>query len=60
MAERLMTASQLADHLQVEEETIKRWARRGRIPRVKLGYNCIRYRYSSVVRALVAADRRAG
>ena len=57
MAERLMTAFQLADHLRVEEGTVKKWARQGKIPRVKLGYNCIRYRMSSVVKALVAADR---
>lgn len=60
MAEKLMTALQLANYLQVEEETVKRWGRAGKIPRVKLSYNTIRYRASAVVRALVAAEQGSG
>ena len=56
--EHLLTTEQLADHLQLRPGTIRRWARSGRIPRVKLSGKVIRYNLSDVERALLKEVRR--
>ncbi len=57
MSERLLTAAQLADRLQLRESTVKLWGRKGRIPRIVLACNTIRYRMKDVVNTLIEADR---
>ena len=60
MAEqRLMTAAQVAERLELRPSTIKRWGRQGRIPRIPLASNTIRYRMKDVIAALVARAREA-
>src|SRR5690606_20695167 len=53
LAEKLWTAEQLADHLQVSVETVWRYTREGKLPAVKLGNH---YRYS--IEEAVAALRQ--
>ena len=55
LAEKLWTAEQLADHLQVSVETVWRYTREGKLPAVKLGNH---YRYDAD--EAIAALRRAG
>lgn len=44
MSERLLTARELAELLDVSSETILRWTRRGELPAIKLPGGAIRYR----------------
>ena len=53
---RLLTADQLAARLDLQPSTIKRWGRVGKIPRLVVGYNLVRYIWSDVLRALRQAD----
>jgi excisionase family DNA binding protein len=47
-----LTARQLAAHLQVSESTVRRLAREGRIPAVRLTPRLIRFHLPSVLEAL--------
>ena len=48
----LLTPPQLAERLQVSRETITSWARRGKIPCVRLSLVTRRFHWGSVCRAL--------
>jgi len=50
--EKLLTAEEIAAALQVQPSTIRLWARRGRIPTIRLTPKVVRYDLASVVRAL--------
>ena len=59
MADDLLTAEELAAKLRVRPATVRDWARRGRIPTVRLTRKTVRYRLPAVVEAL-QADQRGG
>lgn len=48
----LLTSEQLARRLQVKPETIRRWGREGRIPRVEISAKVIRFDAATVVEHL--------
>jgi len=48
----LLTAEEVADRLQVRPSTIRRWAREGRIPKVRLTPKVVRYELAAVVKAM--------
>lgn len=48
MADRLLTARELADRLGVNRETVLRWYRRGELPAIKLPGGAIRFRESEI------------
>ena len=52
----LLTAEELAARLQIRASTVRAWARRGTIPRLKLSHKVIRYDLAAIVAAL--AQRR--
>ena len=56
--QRLLTAQQVAGRMDLAASTIKRWGREGRIPRIPLACNTIRYRMKDVIDALVARARQ--
>jgi len=58
--EEFLTARQLAAVLQVSESTVRRLAREGRIPCVRLTPRLLRFNLKSVCRALDGAQRKAG
>lgn len=55
--EEFLTARQLAGLLQVSESTVRRLAREGRIPSVRLTPRLIRFNYKAVCRALDGTTR---
>jgi excisionase family DNA binding protein len=56
--EEFVTARQLAAFLQVSESTVRRLAREGRIPCVRLTPRLLRFNLKSVCRALDGDSRR--
>lgn len=50
---RLLTPAELAERFGLQEETIRRWARNGRIPFVRLGERTLRFDPDAVA-AMVA------
>jgi len=44
MADRLLTARDVAERLDVSAETVLRWTRRGELPAIRLPGGAIRYR----------------
>ena len=57
--EEFLTARQLAAVLQVSESTVRRLAREGRIPAVRLTPRLIRFNLRAVYKALDGASRHA-
>ncbi len=55
----LLTAEELAERLHVRPSTVREWARRGRIPTVRLSAKVVRYDLSAVVES-VGQARRGG
>jgi len=53
----LLTANEVADQLQVQPETVRRWRRRGIIPAVRLSPKVIRYQIAAVIEALTTRQR---
>lgn len=47
-----VTASEVADYLRIDEQTVRLWARQGRIPAVRLSPKAIRFRLPDVMAAL--------
>lgn len=56
--EEFLTARQLAEVLQVSESTVRRLARDGRIPCVRLTPRLLRFNLKAVYRALDGSDAR--
>ena len=54
--EEFLTARQLAEVLQVSESTVRRLAREGRIPCVRLTPRLLRFNLKAVCRALDGSD----
>ena len=54
--EEFLTARQLAEVLQVSESTVRRLAREGRIPCVRLTPRLLRFNLKAVYRALDGSD----
>jgi len=52
MNERLLTCVELAMRLQVRPSTVRDWARKRRIPAIRIGPKVIRFDYSQVTQAL--------
>ena len=48
----LVTSEELAKELNVDDRTILRWAREGKIPSVKISPRTIRFNREAVLRAL--------
>lgn len=48
----LLTADEVADRLQLRPSTIRRWARDGRIPAVRVTAKVVRYDLAEVLRAI--------
>jgi predicted site-specific integrase-resolvase len=48
----LLTANQLAEHLQIRPRTVRLWARQGRIPTVRLSPKVVRFDWGAVLAAL--------
>ena len=57
--EEFLTARQLAARLQVSESTVRRLAREGRIPSLRLTPRLIRFNLKAVYKALDGASRQA-
>ncbi len=56
----LFTADELAGRLQVQPSTIRRWAREGRIPTVRLSPKVVRYNLGAVVQAMSGGQASKG
>ena len=54
----LLTVQDIADRLQVNPETVRRWAWSGELPMVRLGKKAIRFNPADVDRFI--ADRTTG
>jgi excisionase family DNA binding protein len=48
----LLTVAELAARLRVRPRTVQQWARRGRIPTVRLSAKVIRFNFDAVLLAL--------
>ena len=57
--EEFLTARQLAELLQVSESTVRRLAREGRIPAVRLTARLIRFQRSAVLHALNGTQQKS-
>jgi uncharacterized protein YjcR len=53
----LLTAEGLAERLHVRPSTVREWARRGRIPTVRLSSKVVRYSVAAVIQAVSNARR---
>jgi excisionase family DNA binding protein len=47
MKENLMTVQEVAEHLRLHRVTVYKWAKKGRIPAIRLGYG-LRFRPSDI------------
>ena len=59
MAEKLLTAEQVADEVGLDESTVIRLRKQRKIPAVKLGYRTFRFRLPSVEAALDRLEIKA-
>ena len=55
MSDEMLTAAELADRLKVKPDTVRVWARSGKIPARKLSHKVIRFSLPEVVAALESA-----
>lgn len=56
----ILTAEQLADHLQVRPSTIRLWAREGLIPVIRVGGRVLRFDLDDVLCMLKQSGQRTG
>lgn len=56
--DQLMTGGDLAKRLRVSADTVRRWAREGRIPEVRVSRKVRRFREADVLAALEMAGAR--
>ena len=54
----LLTARELASCLRVSADTVRTWARRGRIPTIRLSRKVVRYDLADVLAALKEPARK--
>jgi len=54
----LLTAKELAKRLRVSPETVRAWARQGRIPTLRLSRKALRYNLEAVIAALSATPTK--
>jgi len=57
---RLITTEELAKQLQVRPDTIRKWARRGLIPQIRVTSKVIRFDLESVIDLIHERQRREG
>jgi excisionase family DNA binding protein len=48
----LLTVDQLAERLRLRPHTVRAWARRGRIPVIRLSHKVVRFSWSAVLAVL--------
>jgi predicted site-specific integrase-resolvase len=48
----LLTAEEVAGRLRIRPETLKAWARRGRIPRIRISPKVVRFDLDAVIESL--------
>lgn len=56
----ILTSQELSKRLKVSPATIRLWARRGTIPRIRVSAKVIRFDWQAVVRALAATKGNGG
>lgn len=56
----LLTATQVAQHFQVQPETIREWARSGLIPQIRINGKVRRFSLTDVEQALRRQGERKG
>ena len=57
MSKKLVTTKELAEILQVHENTLYNWAREQDMPRLKLGHNRVRYDLDDVMNWIKERDK---
>jgi len=55
----LLTTAEVAKRYRIGEQTIRNWAKSGRIPSIRLGYNCLRFDAAAVEAALMGQSPKA-
>lgn len=55
----LLTTEELAERLHVRPSTVREWARRGKIPTVRLSPKVVRYSLAAVVNSVGQARQEA-
>lgn len=60
MAQELLTAEELAGRLKIRPDTVKTWARQGRIPAMRLSPKVLRFDFDDVRESLSKPTNDAG
>jgi excisionase family DNA binding protein len=58
MSRKLLTTEQLAKELSVGAETVEKWGRTGKIPRIQISRKIVRYDRNAVLSALAQVGER--
>ena len=54
----LLTADEVAEKLRVRPDTVRGWAREGKIPSIRLSHKVVRFDGDAVVQALTEREER--